>query len=170
LVAKSHGKCFQYAFIHRDRYISSGQSSLAASTSRSAYAPPSAPNAGSSANTGAAGMSPELEQTLSLLSGHKSVLGYLLITRSSSRSSKDKDAAPAPVSIIRQSGVIFDGEQGRKYAGAIAKMVESVQKGLEEVSTGDEVVSISFISMVYCQFTRYRMMYGSCESGPRDTR
>jgi len=47
------------------------------------------------------------------------------------------------VSIIRHSGVIFDGEQGKKYASAIGRIVESVQVGLEEVhggeTDGDEV-------------------------------
>ncbi|KAI0052007.1 hypothetical protein FA95DRAFT_1553983 [Auriscalpium vulgare] len=74
---------------------------------------------------------PELEQTLALLSGHRSVLGYLLISRG------------LPVSIIRHSGVVFEGEQGRKYATAISKMVEGVQGALEDVSgevlDGDDI-------------------------------
>jgi dynein light chain roadblock-type len=70
-------------------------------------------------------MSPELEQTLSLLSSHRSVLGYMLLSRGQ------------PVSIIRHSGVIFEGEQGKKYASAIGKIVESVQSGLEEVHAGE---------------------------------
>jgi dynein light chain roadblock-type len=70
-------------------------------------------------------MSPELEQTLSLLSSHRAVLGYILLGRGH------------PVSIIRHSGVVFEGEQGKKYAGAIGRIVESVQAGLEEVHVGD---------------------------------
>ncbi|KAI0318370.1 hypothetical protein OF83DRAFT_1116364 [Amylostereum chailletii] len=74
---------------------------------------------------------PELEQTLALLSGHRSVLGYLLLSRGQ------------PVSIIRHSGVVFEGEQGRKYATAVAKMVEDVQGALVEVSgevnDGDDI-------------------------------
>jgi len=42
-----------------------------------------------------------------------------------------------PVSIIRHSGVIFEGEQGRKYASAIGRIIENVQGGLEEVHGGD---------------------------------
>ncbi|KAF9821584.1 hypothetical protein IEO21_00430 [Rhodonia placenta] len=57
-----------------------------------------------------------------MLTSHRSVLGYMLLTRSH------------PTTIIRHSGVIFDGEQGKRYAGAIARIVESVQHGLEEVS------------------------------------
>nr|GAT52256.1 predicted protein [Mycena chlorophos] len=48
------------------------------------------------------------------------------------------DAVPALVApIVRHAGVVFDGEQGKKYAAAIGKMVESVQTGLEEVHSGD---------------------------------
>ncbi len=67
---------------------------------------------------------PELEQTLTLLTSHRSVLGYMLLSRGQ------------PVTIIRHSGVVFEGEQGKKYASAIARIVHSVQTGLEEVSGG----------------------------------
>ncbi|KAF8056529.1 hypothetical protein FPV67DRAFT_1431135 [Lyophyllum atratum] len=70
-------------------------------------------------------MSPELESTLAMLSSHRSVLGYMLVSRGH------------PVSIIRHSGVIFEGEQGRKYAAVIGRIVESVQGGLEEVHAGE---------------------------------
>ncbi|KAF9039100.1 hypothetical protein BJ165DRAFT_1416503 [Panaeolus papilionaceus] len=73
-------------------------------------------------------MSPELDQTLAMLSSHRSVLGYLLITRGSHPS------------IIRHSGVVFEGEQGKRYAAVIARIVESVQTGLEEVR-GDDGLS-----------------------------
>ncbi|KIK69677.1 hypothetical protein GYMLUDRAFT_34077 [Collybiopsis luxurians FD-317 M1] len=81
------------------------------------------PNATSS--TSAVGISLELEQTLALLSSHRSVLGYMLLSRGH------------PVSIIRHSGVIFDGDQGKKYAGVIARIVETIQSGLEEISGGE---------------------------------
>ncbi|KAJ7867950.1 hypothetical protein B0H13DRAFT_2236677 [Mycena leptocephala] len=70
-------------------------------------------------------MSPELEQTLALLSSHRAVLGYILLGRGH------------PVSIVRHTGAVFEGEQGRKYASAIGRIVESVQAGLEEVHSGD---------------------------------
>jgi dynein light chain roadblock-type len=85
----------------------------------------SQPNPGTSGS-----MAPELESTLSLLSSHRSVLGYMLVSRGH------------PVSIIRHSGVIFDGDQGRRYASAVAKIVESVQSGLEEVAGENDVVSL----------------------------
>jgi len=80
-------------------------------------------------------MSPELEATLAMLSSHRTVLGYILISRGH------------PVSIIRHSGVVFEGEQGRKYASVIVKIVESVQGGLEEVKPGesDAVCSLLYI-------------------------
>ncbi|KAK7048616.1 dynein light chain roadblock-type 2 [Favolaschia claudopus] len=83
-------------------------------------APP--PVASTSAPTG---MSPELEQTLTLLSSHRAVLGYILLGRGH------------PVSIIRHVGVVFEGEQGKKYAAVITRIVESVQGGLEEVHGGE---------------------------------
>ena len=46
------------------------------------------------------------------------------------------------MSIIRHSGVVFEGEQGKKYAHAISRIVESVQAGLEEVS-GDANDAVS---------------------------
>lgn len=80
-------------------------------------------------------MSPELEATLAMLSSHRTVLGYILISRGH------------PVSIIRHSGVVFEGEQGRKYASVIVKIVESVQGGLEELKPGesDTVCSLLYI-------------------------
>jgi dynein light chain roadblock-type len=76
-------------------------------------------------------MTPELESTLSLLSSHRSVLGYMLVSRGH------------PVSIIRHSGVIFEGDQGRRYASAVGKIVESVQVGLEEAAGDSDMVSLS---------------------------
>ena len=75
---------------------------------------------------------PELEQTLQMLSSHRTVLGYLLLSRST------------PVRIIRYSGVVFDGEQGRRYARAIGKIVEAVRSGLEEISGDGDGVSVFF--------------------------
>ncbi|KAH9930461.1 uncharacterized protein BXZ73DRAFT_47539 [Epithele typhae] len=69
-------------------------------------------------------MPPELEQTLTVLTSHRSVLGYMLLSRGQ------------PVTIIRHSGVVFEGEQGKKYASAIARIVQSVQVGLEEITSG----------------------------------
>ena len=73
----------------------------------------------------------ELEQTLSLLTSNRSVLGYVLLSRGQ------------PATIIRHSGVIFDGEQGKKYAGVISRVVEGVQTGLDELSGEVETDRVS---------------------------
>ena len=80
----------------------------------------SAANNGTSATTTYV-TPPELEQTLSMLSSHQTVLGYLLLSRTS------------PVKIIRHSGVVFEGDQGRRYAGAVSRIVDAVSYGLDEV-------------------------------------
>ncbi|KJA14693.1 hypothetical protein HYPSUDRAFT_427143 [Hypholoma sublateritium FD-334 SS-4] len=70
-------------------------------------------------------MPPELEQTLAIMTSHRAVLGYLLITR-----------GPHP-RMIRHSGIVFDGEQGKRYAAVVARIVETVQAGLEEIQGDD---------------------------------
>jgi dynein light chain roadblock-type len=95
------------------------------------------PNAAVTSSGPSHAMPPELETTLSLLSSHRSVLGYMLLSRGH------------PVSIIRHSGVPFEGEQGKKYASAIGKIIESVHSGLEEVhgsDHGDGVRTICYCS------------------------
>lgn len=99
----------------------SASAALAASTSQSITSSVT-PSQASHTN---APMSAELEQTLAMLSSHRSVLGYLLITRGHHPS------------IIRHSGVVFEGEQGKRYAAAVARIVESVKQGLEDVRAGD---------------------------------
>lgn len=92
-------------------------------------------------------MSPELEQTLALLSSHRSVLGYMLLSRGH------------PISIIRHSGVVFDGDQGKKYASVIARIVETVQLGLEEISGGEnEGVSSNLLGITSDTHNSPRMM------------
>lgn len=84
---------------------------------------------GTSTVTASSHLPPELEQTFALLTSHRSVLGYLLLSRG------------PQVAIIRHSGVVFEGEQGKKYAHAVERIVESVHTGLEEVAgeSGDVV-------------------------------
>lgn len=77
---------------------------------------------------------PELEQTLATLISHRSVLGYLVLSR----------AEAEPVSIIRYAGVVFEGEQGRKYANAVQRIVEACTSGLKEVGGGDAVLWFFF--------------------------
>ncbi|THH09555.1 hypothetical protein EW145_g1931 [Phellinidium pouzarii] len=77
---------------------------------------------------------PELEQTLAMLSSHRTVLGYLLLSHT------------APVRIIRHSGVVFEGEQGRRYAGAVGKIIDTVRSGLDDISA-DGADSVSFTTI-----------------------
>ncbi|KAG1848261.1 hypothetical protein F4604DRAFT_1973900 [Suillus subluteus] len=84
----------------------------------------------------------ELEQTLALLSSHRSVLGYLLLLRGDH------------VSIIR---LVFEGEQGKKYATIVGKMVESVQARLEEVS-GQKMMECDQIRFMRIRTKRHEIM------------
>lgn len=81
----------------------------------------SAPASGFSTSHNAA--SPEIEQTLQQLSSHRTVLGVLLLSRAS------------PPAIIRHSGVVFDGEQGRKYAKAVGRIVDACKAGLDDIDS-----------------------------------
>ena len=38
--------------------------------------------------------------------------------------------------IIRHTGVVFEGEHGRKYAGVIKKIVDACKHGLDEAVEG----------------------------------
>ncbi|EJD42238.1 hypothetical protein AURDEDRAFT_115190 [Auricularia subglabra TFB-10046 SS5] len=80
-----------------------------------------------------------MEQNLALLTAHRSVLGVMILSHPHDKE-KDKDAAHHQVSIVRHSGVVFEGELGRKYAAAVARIVDACQAGLEDVgSEGDDI-------------------------------
>lgn len=84
--------------------------------------------------------SSELEHTLASLTSNRSVLGYVLLSRGH------------PATMIRHSGAIFDGEQGRKYAGVISRAVEGVQAGLDELhgSAGaGDTVRVPFMTIAF---------------------
>ncbi|KAF5320107.1 hypothetical protein D9611_010326 [Ephemerocybe angulata] len=98
----------------------------------------------SQTSANASAMSPELEQKLSLMASHRSVLGYLLIARGTHPS------------IIRHSGVVFEGEQGKRYASVVAKIVESVQTGLDEVRRDDSAPAGSSDESDEVKFLRIR--------------
>lgn len=82
---------------------------------------------GASSATHIAPTPPELEATLQVLSSHRTVLGILVLSRAT------------PPSIIRHSGVVFEGEQGKKYAKAVGRIVAACKKGLDEVDGGEGV-------------------------------
>ena len=104
----------------------SGSIGTPAATARTSFIiQPSSSSSMVSAQSTTQTLPPEVEQTLAALSGHRSVLGFMFLSRGH------------PISIIRHSGVIFEGEQGKKYASAISRIIDSVQVGLEDVSGGD---------------------------------
>jgi len=81
----------------------------------------------------------ELEQNLAILTSQRSVLGVMILSRTPSPASS---AGPAPLltSIVRHSGVVFEGESGRKYAAAVSRIVSACELGLDEVgSDGDDL-------------------------------
>ncbi len=112
-----------------------------AATARTSFIATSSSSATNPAPT--AEISPELSQTLALLSTHRSVLGYILLAH--------PHHLGGGVSIIRSSGVIFDGDAGRKYAAVIARIVDSVRDGMEEV--GEEVGCPLYIKDVVDHWT-----------------
>ncbi|KAF8741339.1 mRNA splicing, via spliceosome, partial [Rhizoctonia solani] len=81
-----------------------------------------APGPVATSTTTPSNVPPEIEYTLSRLSGHRNVRGVLVLARQGA--------------IIRYSGVAFEGEQGRKYAAAVKKIVDCCRTNIEEV--GDE--------------------------------
>lgn len=120
--------------LHFNTTFNMALNAAASNTSSLSYASPSS---GHASSTASAAMSPELEQTLASLSSHRSVLGYMLLSRGH------------PAAIIRHSGVIFEGEQGRKYASAISRIVETVRVGLEEVNgSNNDPVRVNFFEEV----------------------
>jgi len=94
-----------------------------------------------------------------MLSSHRSVLGYMLITRGHHPS------------IIRHSGVVFEGEQGKRYAAVVARIVESVQSGLEEVRADDGLSAatgdVDVVRLLYPKISSYvrylRFFFLPCE-------
>ncbi|KAG8740390.1 hypothetical protein FRC12_016018 [Ceratobasidium sp. 428] len=74
---------------------------------------------------------PEVEHTLSRLSTHRNVRGILILARQGS--------------IIRYTGAAFEGEQGRKYAAVVKKIVDCCHAGLEDV--GEEGDELKFMRM-----------------------
>ena len=74
-------------------------------------------------------------------------------------------------SIIRHSGVVFEGEQGKRYAAVVARIVESVQSGLEEVRADDGLSAatgdVDVVRLLYPKISSYvrylRFFFLPCE-------
>ncbi|WWD21380.1 hypothetical protein CI109_105865 [Kwoniella shandongensis] len=98
---------------------------------------------------------PEIDATLSRLSGYRNVRGVMILTRpppsplptSSSSSSSNTTAPPTTAStgggvnggIVQSTGTVFEGESGRKYAKAVESVVLSVTKAVGDCDEGDEL-------------------------------
>ncbi|KZO91990.1 hypothetical protein CALVIDRAFT_488189, partial [Calocera viscosa TUFC12733] len=68
----------------------------------------------------------EADTLITRLSAHRAVRGVLIISNPEH-------------AIIRASGPMFDGEEGRKYARVIGRVVRVVREGVQEVGEGDEL-------------------------------
>jgi hypothetical protein len=101
---------------------------------------------------------PEVESTLSRISSHRNVRGVMVLSRD------------GPV--IRYSGAIFDGDHGRRYAGAVKKIVDTCKTGLDEVAEGGVCISppVCIETRTYADVLTPRMMSDSYEYGRESTR
>lgn len=105
--------------------------SVKSATPQPMFALPQDPAGTSTAN--ASTLAPEMEQILTSLTSYRSVLGYMLLSRGH------------PATLIRHSGVVFEGEQGRRYAHAVSRIVDAAQDGLDEVAAEGDTVSDCFL-------------------------
>ena len=99
---------------------------------------------------------PELENILSMISSHHAVLGFMFLTRGQ------------PFSM---SGVIFEGEQGRKYASSVARIMESVQIGLDDIHGEDTEGVSDVVVRMKCTSSKWELcriafgLLGSAQKG-----
>jgi len=96
------------------------------------------------ASTSVASSFPDLEEKFAGISSHATVLGYMALSRS------------APVTLVRSSGAIFEGERGKKYAASVAKMVDAVQSCLEDV--GEDGADKDEVKFVRIRSERHELM------------
>jgi len=76
-------------------------------------------------NASSVAPSPELDALLNRLTSHRAVRGVLILSRDNA--------------IIRHSGTMFEGEEGKKYAKVVGRVVRVVREGLNEVTEGDDL-------------------------------
>lgn len=81
--------------------------------------------------------SPTPPMSLEDLSAQRSILGFLLLSRGEK------------LSILQHSGVVFEGEQGKKYATFIGRIVDNVHAGLEGISD-EESGTVSSCNFSHC--------------------
>lgn len=99
---------------------------------------------------------PEIEATLARLSAYRNVRGVMILARSASSSagpsgpvggeSGDGPAEGAtspstsPSGIIQSTGAVFEGESGRRYAGALEAVVTATAGAVAAVDEGVSLV------------------------------
>lgn len=73
--------------------------------------------------------SPEVEATLARLSTYRNVRGVMVLTRSrhTADTSNTSDTA-----ILQTTGIIFEGDGGKRYASVVESIVGGVTKALKE--------------------------------------
>lgn len=79
---------------------------------------------------------PEIESTLSRLSGYRAVKGVMILSRTSSTTTIPTDGTGG--GIVQCTGSIFDGEGGQRYAKLVEGLVGCATRGVGEC---DEAVS-----------------------------
>jgi dynein light chain roadblock-type len=77
------------------------------------------------APNGTSHVPPEIEATLSRLSAYRNVRGVMILARGSSGAG-----------IVQSTGAVFEGESGRRYAGALEGVVAATAGAVGSVDEG----------------------------------
>jgi dynein light chain roadblock-type len=80
----------------------------------------------------------EVEATIARLSAHRNVRGVMILSREGP--------------IIRNSGAVFDGEAGKKYALVVKKIVDSCRAGIEEIGDGVSRYGLDIVAIIFTRF------------------
>ncbi|GMK54233.1 hypothetical protein CspeluHIS016_0108190 [Cutaneotrichosporon spelunceum] len=73
---------------------------------------------------------PEIEATLARLSAYRAVRGVMILARA---------AGGAGGGIVQSTGAVFDGDSGRRYAGAVERVVAATTSAVATVEEGDQL-------------------------------
>lgn len=87
---------------------------------------PSTPITATSAPPASSAPPPEIEATLSRLSAYRNVRGVMILARAGGTGS----------GIIQSTGSVFEGENGRKYAGSLEAVVAATAGAVSAVDEG----------------------------------
>lgn len=89
---------------------------------------------------------PEIEHTLSRLSGYRNVRGVMVIARrgvstSADASGPEKGQPNGTSGIVQSTGSVFEGESGLKYASELERLVANVAKAVDSCDSGVSTAS-----------------------------